>query len=92
MPTRPLTVLYAKTGSPLFKGDLFVLVSVALVEKAGGAVFHRDQRDSKRSELRVGQEPGGQDWLRPRAESGPTAHVLTLLTIQFNPTLFIDAL
>lgn len=91
MQTRPLTVLYAKTGSPLFKGDLFVLVSVALLEKAGGAVFHRHQRDSKWSELRVRQEPGGQDRLRPQAESGPT-DVFNLLTIQFNPTLFIDSL
>ena len=54
-----LTVLYAKTGSPLFKRDLFVLVGVTLSEEARGAVLHRHQRDAEWSQLRVGQGPGG---------------------------------
>lgn len=45
------TILDAKTGSPLFKGHLLVLVGVTLLEEAGGAVLHRDQRHSKRGEL-----------------------------------------
>lgn len=46
-----LTILDAKTGSPLFKGHLLVLVGVTLLEEAGGAVLHRDQRHSKWGEL-----------------------------------------
>lgn len=56
-----LTIPDAKTGSPLSEGDLFVLVGVTLLEEARGAVFHRHQRDTKRSQLRVGQGPGGQE-------------------------------
>lgn len=55
-----LTVLDAETGSPLFEGHLFVFVCVALLEETGGAVLHGHQRDTKRGQLRVGQEPAGQ--------------------------------
>lgn len=60
-----LTVLYAKTGGPLLKGDLFVLVGVTLLEEARGAVFHGHQGDAEWSELRVGQGPGGRKEGKP---------------------------
>lgn len=47
----------AKTGSPLFKGHLLVLIRVAFLEKAGCAVLHWHQRDPKRCQLRVGEQP-----------------------------------
>lgn len=46
-----LTVIDTETGSPLFKGHLLVLVSVALLKEAGGAVLHRHQWHSKWGQL-----------------------------------------
>lgn len=56
-----LTALDAETGGPLFEGHLFVFVCVALLEEAGGAVLHGHQRDTKRGQLGVGQEPAEPD-------------------------------
>ena len=60
-----LTALDAKAGRPLLEGDLLVLVSVTLLEEAGGAVLHGHQGDPEQGQLRVGQHS---------AQSKPLSH------------------
>ena len=47
----PLTILDAKTGGPLFKGHLLVLVGITLLEEAGGTVLHWHKRDPEWGQL-----------------------------------------
>lgn len=50
-----LTLLESEAGGPLLQGDVLVVVRVALLEEAGGAVLHGNERGTQGGELRVGQ-------------------------------------
>lgn len=52
-----LTLLDAKAAGPLLQGDVLVVVQVAGLEEASGAVLHGDQGGTQRGQLRVGQVP-----------------------------------
>ena len=52
-----LTLFETKALGPLLQSDVFVAVSIAMLEEAGGAVLHGNQRSTKGGELRVGQVP-----------------------------------
>ena len=52
-----LTLLDAEAGGPLLQGDVFVVVGVALLEEASGAMLHGNERSAQGGELCVGQVP-----------------------------------
>lgn len=54
-----LTLLDAEACGPLLQGDVFVAVGVTLLEEAGGAVLHGDERSAQGGELCVGQVSAG---------------------------------
>lgn len=51
--TKKLTLFNSKAVGPLLKSDVFVLVSVALLKEAGGAVLHWDERSTQRGQFSV---------------------------------------
>lgn len=51
-----LTLFDSKAVGPLLESDVLVLVSIALLEEAGGAVLHWDERSAQRGQLGVRQE------------------------------------
>lgn len=53
-----LTLLDAEASGPFLQGDVFVVVSVALVEEASGAVLHGNKGSTQGSKLCVGQVAG----------------------------------
>lgn len=59
-----LTLLDAEAGGPLLQGDVFVVVRVALLEEAGGAVLHGNEGGTQGGELCVGQVSGGAHTLK----------------------------
>lgn len=52
-----LTLLNAKAAGPFLQGDVLVVVQVAGLKEAGGAVLHGDERGTERGQLSVGQVP-----------------------------------
>lgn len=52
-----LTLLDAEAGGPLLQADVLVVVGVALLEEAGGAMLHGNEGGAQGGELRVGQVP-----------------------------------
>lgn len=52
------TLLDAKAGGPFLQGNVVVAVSVALLEEAGGAMLHGNERSAQGGELGVGEETG----------------------------------
>lgn len=59
-----LTILEAEACGPLLQGDVFVAVGVALLEEAGGAMLHGNERSTQGGELCVGQVSGGTQHMR----------------------------
>lgn len=57
LPYSVLTLLNAKAAGPLLQGDVLVVVQIASLEKAGGAVLHGDEGGTKGGQLGVGQVP-----------------------------------
>lgn len=55
-----LTLLDAEACGPLLQGDVIVAVGVALLEEAGGAMLHGNERSAQGGELSVGQVSGEQ--------------------------------
>lgn len=53
-----LTLFDAEAGGPLLQGDVFIIVGVAGLEEAGGAMLHGDEGGTQGGELGVGQVPG----------------------------------
>lgn len=51
-----LTIFDAEAAGPLLQSDVVVLVSIACLEEAGGAVLHGDKRGTQRGQFSVGQE------------------------------------
>lgn len=54
-----LTLLEAEACGPLLQGDVIVAVCVALLEEAGGAMLHGNERSAQGGDLGVGQVSGG---------------------------------
>lgn len=57
LPSSALTLLDAEAAGPLLQGDVLVVVQVAGLEEASGAVLHGDQGGTERGQLGVGQVP-----------------------------------
>lgn len=57
LPYAVLTLLNAEAAGPLLQGDVLVVVQVASLEEAGGAVLHGDEGSTERGQLGVGQVP-----------------------------------
>lgn len=57
LPYSVLTLLNAKAAGPLLQGDVLVVVQVASLEEAGGAVLHGDEWGTEWGQLGVGQVP-----------------------------------
>lgn len=56
-PYSVLTLLNAEAAGPLLQGDVLVVVQVASLEEAGGAVLHGDEGGTEGGQLGVGQVP-----------------------------------
>ena len=56
-PCSVLTLLNAEAAGPLLQGDVLVIVQVASLEEAGGAVLHGDEGGTERGQLGVGEVP-----------------------------------
>ena len=66
-----LTLLDAEAAGPLIQGDVLVIVQVAGLKKAGGAVLHGDEGCTQWGQLRVGQVPVGRRRGGPEVSESP---------------------
>lgn len=55
-----LTLLDAEAAGPLIQGNVLVIVQVAGLEEAGGAVLHGDEGRTQWGQLSVRQVPAGE--------------------------------